>query len=150
MDVLRRRGTVVDGTFNLWMGGAGALTGEGSPAAGSYARLLKRLYDAGVPIVAGTDNSAGTTFITELQLYEHAGIPAPQVLRLATLGAARVMKDDRDYGAIAPGKVADILVVNGRPAERIDDLRKLERVIRAGRVYDPRQLRAALAPPAVP
>jgi imidazolonepropionase-like amidohydrolase len=150
IDVLRRRGTVIDGTFNLWMGGAGVLSGEGSPAAASYARLLKRLYEAGVTIVAGTDNNSGSTFITELQLYEHAGIPAPQVLRLATYGAARVMRDDRDYGSIAPGKVADILVVGGRPAERIEDLRKLERVIRAGRVYDPGQLRAALAPSPVP
>lgn len=147
---LSRRRTIIDGTFNLWMGGAAALSGQGSPAAGAYARLLKRLYDAGVPIVAGTDNNAGTTFITELQLYEHAGIPAPEVLRLATLGAARVMKDDRDYGSIVRGKVADVLIVNGRPTERIGDLRNLERVIRAGRPYDPRELRAALMAPTTP
>ena len=127
-----------------------ALSGQGTPAAAAYARLLKRLYDAGVTIVAGTDNNAGTTFITELQLYEHAGIPAAEVLRIATLGAARVMKDDGDYGSIAPGKVADVLIVNGRPTERIGDLRNLERVIRAGRAYDPRDLRAALSGSAIP
>ncbi|HEX7122917.1 MAG TPA: amidohydrolase family protein, partial [Gemmatimonadaceae bacterium] len=144
IETLRQRGTIVDGTFNLWMGGAGALTGQGTPGAANYARLLKRLYDAGVTIVAGTDNNSGSTFVTELQLYEHAGIPAPKVLQIATLGAARVMKDDREYGSIAPGKVADIIIVNGRPAERVGDLRNVERVIRAGRVYDPAELRAAL------
>lgn len=143
IDVLKAKGTVIDGTFNLWMG-QGALTGQGNPGAVQYARLLKRLYDAGVPIVAGTDNNTGSTFILELELYQHSGIPAPAVLQIATLNAARVMKDDRDYGSIAVGKVADVIVVNGKPAEKISDLRNLEQVIRAGRLYDPRSLRAAV------
>lgn len=140
---LKSKGTVIDGTFNLWMG-AGALTGRGNPGAAQYARLLKRLYEAGVPIVAGTDNNTGATFILELELYQHSGIPAPAVLQIATIGAARVMKDDREYGSLAVGKVADVIVVNGRPHERVSDLRNLEQVIRAGRVYDPRTLRAAV------
>jgi len=140
---LKEKGTVIDGTFNLWMG-QGALTGQGNPGAVQYARLLKRLYEAGVPLVAGTDNNTGSTFILELELYQHSGIPAPAVLQIATIAAARVMKDDRDYGSISVGKVADLIVVNGRPVERISDLRNLEQVIRAGRVYEPRALRAAV------
>jgi len=97
-----------------------------------------------VPIVAGTDNNTGSTFILELELYQHSGIPAPSVLQIATIGAARVMKDDRDYGSIAVGKVADLIVVNGRPAERVSDLRNLEQVVRAGRVYLPAALRSAV------
>jgi imidazolonepropionase-like amidohydrolase len=143
IEFLRARETVIDGTFNLWMG-AGALTGQGNPGAAKYARLLKRLYDAGVPLVAGTDNSTGSTFVLELELYQHSGIPAPAVLQIATIGAARVMKEDRDYGSLSVGKVADVIIVNGRPHERVADLRNLERVIRAGRVYDPRALRAAV------
>jgi hypothetical protein len=144
INFLKSKGTVIDGTFNLWMG-QGALTGQGNAGAVQYGRLLKRLYDAGVPLVAGTDNNSGLTFITELELYQHSGIPAPAVLQIATIGAARVMKDDRDYGSIAPGKIADIIIVNGQPAERVSDLRNLERVIRAGRVYEPRVLRSAVS-----
>ena len=143
INFLKAKGTVIDGTFNLWMG-QGALTGQGNPGAPQYARLLKRLFDAGVTLVAGTDNTTGQTLILELELYQHSGIPAPAVLQIATLQAARVMKDDRDYGSIAPGKMADIIIVNGQPAERVSDLRKLERVIRAGRVYDPAALRQAV------
>jgi amidohydrolase family protein len=143
IELLKSKGTVIDGTFNLWMG-QGALTGQGNPGAAQYARLLKRLYDAGVPLVAGTDNNTGSTFILELELYQHSGIPAPAVLQIATLNAARVMKDDREYGSIAVGKVADIIVVNGNPAEKIADLRNVEQVFRAGRLYDPRLLRAAV------
>ena len=144
IEFLRAHGTVVDGTFNLWMGGAAAVGVPNSPSQ-PYSRLLKRLYDAGVTLVPGTDNSAGTTYITELELYQQAGIPAPQVLQIATIVPARVMRDEKEYGSIAPGKIADVVVVNGRPTERIADLRNLEYVVRAGRVYSPRELRAALS-----
>lgn len=57
-------------------------------------RMIKMLYDAGVPIVAGTDSMAGFALHRELELYNEAGIPASEVLKLATIGAARVMKRD--------------------------------------------------------
>jgi hypothetical protein len=145
---LKSKNTIIDGTFNLWMG-AGALTGQGNPGARQYGRLLKRLFDEGVPIVAGTDNNSGSTFILELELYQHSGIPAPAVLQIATINAARLMNDDREYGSIAPGKIADVIVVNGRPSERISDLRNIELVFRAGRQYEPKALRAAVMGPRV-
>lgn len=144
IEVLREHGTVVDGTFNLWMGGRALLNGQENAGGLSYARLLKRLHDAGVTLVPGTDNISSSTYITELELYEHAGIPAAAVLQMATLVSARVMGEDGEYGSIAAGKVADIVIVNGRPHERIGELQRVEHVIRGGRVYDPQELRAGL------
>jgi imidazolonepropionase-like amidohydrolase len=106
--------------------------------------VLKQLFDAGVTLVAGTDNLAGLSYHGELEIYERAGIPAPNVLQIATLTAARVMKQDKDYGSVAVGKVADLAIVAGRPAERITDLRKTETVVRAGRVYASRALYRAV------
>ena len=153
ISVLKQHGTVIDGTFNLWVqSGAGGRGGGAGPspeverANANYLRLIKRLHDAGVPMIPGTDNSAGSTYNTELEIYERAGIPAAQVLQMATIGSARAMKDEKDYGSIAVGKVADIIVVNGRPAERVADLRQVDRVIRAGRAYVPAELRAAVRP----
>ncbi len=138
IDVLRTRGTVVDGTFNLWLRDT---TGSNAAAAvrgnAAYLRLIKRLHEAGVTLVPGTDNSSGSTYLEELGIYERAGIPAAQVLQMATIISARVMKDDALYGSIAPGKVADIVIVDGRPAERISDLSRIDWVIRAGRAYEP-------------
>jgi imidazolonepropionase-like amidohydrolase len=51
-----------------------------------------------------------------------------------------VMKQDKDYGSGTVGKLADLAIVAGRPAERITDLRKTEIVVRAGRVYRSRAL----------
>jgi hypothetical protein len=153
--LFRERGTVIDPTVNLWLtaraqGGAPP-PDVGIPAAASDSlaersnatllRIIKRLHDAGVTIVAGTD---GSSYNAELENYERAGIPAAQVLRIATIVPAQVMKDDKDYGSIAVGKVADLFLVSGRPAERVSDLRLVERVIRAGRIYEPRALRAAI------
>ena len=83
------------------------------------------------------------TFDSELELYERVGIPAPIVLQIATIIPARVMKDDRDYGSMAVGKVADLFIVNGNPAEHVKDVRNVEQVVRGGRLYDARELRAA-------
>jgi hypothetical protein len=146
---LREHGTVIDGTFNLWVQTGGG-RGGGPPdpsrerANANYLRLIKRLHEAGVPMIPGTDNGSGATYHTELEIYESAGIPASEVLQMATIGSARVMKDDREYGSIAAGKIADIVIINGRPAERIADLRNVDRVIRAGRAYSPADLRAAV------
>ncbi len=111
-------------------------------ASSNYLRWAKRLYDAGVTMVAGTDNMEGVTYHGELEAYERAGIPAPAVLQIATIGAARVMKDTASYGSISVGKIADIAIVAGKPYEHVTDLRKTERVVRAGRVYKSRDLYA--------
>jgi len=149
IEVLRTHGTAVDGTFNLWIGGGGALVGAGgSPdqqrADSAYLRLIQRLDAAGVPLIAGTDNSSSATFRRELEMYERAGLPRERILQIATIEAARHMRQADAYGSIAVGKVADVLIVDGRPTERIGDLARLETVVRGGRLYQVRDLRAAL------
>jgi imidazolonepropionase-like amidohydrolase len=144
IELLREHGTAIDGTFNIWMGGRAVLDGQGDDANRAYGRLLRRLYDAGVTLVPGTDNITSATYVTELELYQHVGIPATAVLQMATITSARLMGEDGEYGSIAPGKVADIIVVDGRPTERVADLQRVETVIRGGRVYRSSELRAAV------
>ena len=143
IELLKAHGTVIDGTFNLWVGPT-ALSPTPDAQARSYLRLIKRLYDAGVTMVAGTDDISGESYHRELLIYEKAGMPAPAVLQMATIVSARVMKQDRDYGSITPGKVADLFIVAGRPAERLADLNSIEHVMRAGRLYARPDLMGAL------
>ena len=80
----------------------------------------------------------------ELELYAKAGIPAPEILKIATLGAARVMKRDGELGTIAPGKLADLILVDGDPTVRISDIQRVTLTIKDGVVYDPAALYATI------
>jgi imidazolonepropionase-like amidohydrolase len=106
--------------------------------------MAKVFYDAGIPIVAGTDSYAGIALHRELELYEKAGIPAAKVLQLATLGAARVVKRDAELGSIAPGKLADVILVDGNPAAHVSDIRRVKTVVRDGVVFQVADLDRAL------
>jgi imidazolonepropionase-like amidohydrolase len=107
-------------------------------------RMTKLLYDSGITIVAGTDGLPGFTLHRELELYAQAGISAPEVLRIATLGAARVGHRDQELGSITPGKLADLVLVAGDPAKRIGDIRRPSLVIKDGAFYEPAALYEAL------
>jgi imidazolonepropionase-like amidohydrolase len=108
-------------------------------------RIVKAMYDAGVPIVAGTDAyPAGFVLHRELELYVDAGIPAPAVLRFATLGAARVMHHDDERGSVAVGKLADLVLVHGDPTRNIADIRRTALVVKDGLVFRPAELYAAV------
>jgi imidazolonepropionase-like amidohydrolase len=107
-------------------------------------RLLKALHEAGVTIIPGTDALAGYMLHHELELYVRAGIPATEVLRMATLTSAEVMGANKDRGVIAPGKLADMILVDGDPTKNMRDLDKLTTVIKGGTVYDPAAIEKAL------
>ena len=104
----------------------------------SYAamlRMTKRLYDAGIPILAGTDSTPGIMLHRELELEVRAGIPPAKSLQIATWNAARLLKQEKEVGSIAAGKRADLLLVNGNPVENISDIRRCQLVMKDGVVY---------------
>jgi len=99
--------------------------------------LVRLLHDAGVTIVPGTDALSGFSLHRELELYVEAGIPPAEVLRMATLGSARVMKKDGELGSVEPGKLADLILVDGDPVARISDIRRVALTVKDGVVFDP-------------
>ena len=102
--------------------------------------LVHAMWAAGIPIEAGTDAFAGFSLQRELELDAEAGIPAASVLRLATLGAARIMGMDKDLGLVRPGKLADLVLIDGDPTKEISDVRKVALTIKDGVIYDPVEL----------
>ena len=107
-------------------------------------RLLKAVHEAGVTIIPGTDALPGYTLHHELELYVRAGIPAAEVLRMATLTPALVMGVNKDRGVIVAGKLADMILVDGDPTKNIRDLRKITTVIKGGHLYNPAAIEKAL------
>jgi imidazolonepropionase-like amidohydrolase len=107
-------------------------------------RMLKLLHDGGVTIMPGSDSFAGYSLHRELELYVQAGIPNAEVLRIATLTPARVLGVEKDRGSIAPGKLADMILVDGDPLKQISDIRRVYRTIKGGKVFDPAALEQAM------
>ena len=68
-------------------------------------RVLRKQYESGVQIVAGTDASSGYAFDRELEVYVDAGIPSIETLRLATIQASTLMHKDQDLGPITARQV---------------------------------------------
>lgn len=104
----------------------------------AYAKLLamvKALHDAKVPIVAGTDAIAGLALHQELQMFVHAGLSPATVMQIATIGAARVLRQDARFGTIAAGKRADLVVVDGDPLADIRAIGAVVSTMRGGVVF---------------
>jgi imidazolonepropionase-like amidohydrolase len=157
--ILARKGTVEPGMTKvadrlpplvrrgLTNGGLPVPEGKDATYRESFAamkKLLRALHDGGVTMVPGTDWFAGFGLHRELELWNEAGIAAADVLRAATLGAARVMKKDRDFGSIEPGKVADLLLVDGDPLASMANIRRGVVVVKGGVVYKPAELYPAI------
>lgn len=102
--------------------------------------IVKALHDNGIPIVAGTDEMAGFSLHRELELYVEAGISAIDALRSATIVPARLMKREKDLGTVAPGKLADVILIDGDPTADIRNIRRVVMTVRDGLVYDPAKL----------
>ena len=101
-------------------------------------KVVKVLHDRGVPIVAGTDMGfPGYSVDRELELYVDAGLTPLEAIRTATLEPALVMKQAGVSGSLMAGRSADLIIVDGDPLHHIRDIRKVQVVIKDGRVYDP-------------
>jgi hypothetical protein len=98
--------------------------------------MVKTFYDAKVHLVLGTDMIGGLAFDREMEIFAQAGVPNAAVLKMATLDAARAMKLDGKLGSIAPGKVADVFVVQGDPLASIGDIANVKMTVSRGVLFN--------------
>ncbi len=128
-------------------GGGGGRGGRGGGATGPDAfrqtiqRSAKTLMDllrAGVPLIAGVDAPLvpyGAALHTEIAGYVEAGFTPFQALQTATVNTARLLNVENDLGTIEPGKLADLVIVDGNPLVNIRDTMRVRTVIADGNVY---------------
>jgi len=98
-------------------------------------RMTRRLADAGIPILAGTDATAGLMLHRELELEVQAGLAPARALQIATRDAARLLRQEKELGAVAPGMKADLLLVEGDPVRDISAIRRGRLVMKDGRIH---------------
>lgn len=109
-------------------------------------RNVKKLLDAGVLLTAGTDAPypgvfQGEAIHHELELLVASGMTPLQAIRTATFNAARIVHAEEEWGSLQSGRMANLLIVAGNPAERISETRNIETVIFHGKVLDRASLR---------
>lgn len=108
---------------------------------------LKLAQQAGVNVVAGTDaGNIGTlhasSFFTELQAMQQAGLSNWEIIRSATINAAKGFGKDKDYGSIEKGKIADLLLLTKDPVQDLSALADIQTVIHRGVQIQPKELLA--------
>jgi len=97
-------------------------------------KSFKQALDAGVTILAGGDVGVFThgDNTRELEMMVDYGMKPLEVLKSATSVNAKVFGLSAELGAIRPGLLADLLIVEGRPDQNISDLRKIRLVMKGG------------------
>jgi imidazolonepropionase-like amidohydrolase len=101
---------------------------------------------AGVGILAGCDALiAGFCVHDELSAMVRAGMTPVSALQTATINPARYLGREKTFGSIAPGKVADLVLLDANPLDEIGNVRRIHAVVVAGRPLDRRELDRVLA-----
>jgi imidazolonepropionase-like amidohydrolase len=95
--------------------------------------MLRALL-AGARIVAGTDTPNALNLHAELAAYVAAGMKPFEALQTATVNAAAAL--NLDAGTVEPGKLADLVIVDGNPLQDIHAARRVRSVVANGRLYD--------------
>jgi hypothetical protein len=106
----------------------------------------RRLWNAGVLMIAGTDAAypgdfQGEGIHHELELLVESGLTPIEAISSATRNAARLMNASNDWGSLESGKLADLLVINGRPDQNIRETHNVEMVLKEGVILDREQLK---------
>lgn len=113
----------------------------------------KKVFDAGLLVVSGSDTGNagagllnGLTAQIELQLLVESGLSPRQVLRIATINAARMAGREQDLGSVEAGKLADLVILDGNPLEDIGNVHRVFRVVKDGVEYRQADLLQAANP----
>ncbi len=113
--------------------------------------IVKKLHQAGVPFLAGTDTAAGVDVLPgfslhlELERFVAAGFTPLEALQTATINPARFLDRLDDFGTAEKGKLADLVLLDANPLDDIGNTRKIAAVVSNGRYYPRAELDRILA-----
>jgi len=101
-------------------------------------QFIARLREHGITVIPGTDTSfflAGLSLVREMIAVHRAGLPMGEVLQATTRDAARVLGVSADLGTLEPGRLADLVIIDGDPLRVPSDLVNVALVVKDGVTY---------------
>jgi imidazolonepropionase-like amidohydrolase len=101
---------------------------------------VRKLHESGVFIVFGTDTGGSFTYHRELELYQKAGMTAPEILKRATYDSAKYTGQDQRMGSIEKGKLADFFLIPGDPTKDLKAIKTISMVVKDGAFYYPAEV----------
>ena len=145
-DTMKAQGTILDATVSIYgemqdrMLAANPKARPSLCSGAMAAALTRQAWKAGVPITTGTDWQAPwddpwPTVSHEFAALAKLGMPPAAIIHAATEVGARAAGQAADMGTIAPGKLANLIVVARNPLDDIENLKSLELTIKRGRAY---------------
>ncbi|HLM54893.1 MAG TPA: amidohydrolase family protein [Pyrinomonadaceae bacterium] len=113
-------------------------------------RILKALYDGGVPVIFGTDapqqfSVPGFSVHHEMASMREAGMTPYQILLTATKNAGEYHKNQARFGTVTAGSRADLLLVNGDPLKDLSNVGRRAGVMVRGRWLAEEEIQKRLA-----
>ncbi len=104
------------------------------------AATIRKMHEAGIFLIPGTDMGGSFTFHRELELYQKAGMTPAQILRRATYDMAQYLKQDQSLGSIEKGKLADFFLIQGDPVKDLKAIKAIRMVAKDGVFYYPSEV----------
>ncbi|HSC07448.1 MAG TPA: amidohydrolase family protein [Steroidobacteraceae bacterium] len=144
-------------TAENWMSARARFLGAQAPTPAQFdrfldlrRRLIDALQDSGAPLLVGSDapqifNVPGFSAHNEMTALMKAGVPPHVVLQAATVNVARHFRRESEFGRVAVGQAADLVLLDANPLESIDNTRKIAGVMVRGQWFDRAALDAMLA-----
>lgn len=106
--------------------------------------VMDLLHRNDITLLPGTDDPNGFLLLREVELYARSGMGNAAALRAATLGSEEYLRRDSQLGTIERGKLADLVLVAGDPLKDITAIKRPRMVMKAGAVFYPAEIHAAL------
>jgi len=113
-------------------------------------RAAKYLHDLGHPLLLGSDTPSSPTYgnqpgydtYREMRFMAQAGIPLDAIFRAATINNARQFNLEKDYGTVAVGKIANLLLLEANPLETVRAWSMIDKIVLRGEVIERETLAA--------
>ncbi|MGB5290617.1 MAG: amidohydrolase family protein, partial [Lysobacterales bacterium] len=103
-------------------------------------QTISTMREKGIQLIPGTDLGGSLNYHRELELYQLAGMTAPEILKWASYDMAAYVGQESELGSIEVGKLADFFLIPGDPTADLKAIKTISMVVKDGTFYFPSEI----------